>query len=83
MHELICFYFCLRNGCVFDTSPISAFDMRRYFGVCIELTVNSIAFWDTLQVLRDFSLKRRPGKFTGKQNKNKPPILSVTYPHSQ
>lgn len=39
IHEIVYFYFSLRNTCVFDTFPLSAFDMRRYFGVFIKLTV--------------------------------------------
>lgn len=38
--EIIYFYSSLRGTCVFDTSPLSAFDMRGYFPVFIKLTVN-------------------------------------------
>lgn len=39
IHKAIYFYSSLKNTCVFDTSPLSAFNMREYFNVFIELIV--------------------------------------------
>lgn len=81
IHEIIYFYSSLRNTCVFDTFPLSALDMRGYFDVFIELIVKvtGVVFEDTLKVIPAFSLKCRPGKFPGKQIKNKLSVSPVTY----
>lgn len=81
IHEIIYFYSSLRNTCVFDTSSLSAFDMKGYFDVFIELIVKvtGVVFEDTLKVICAFSLKCRPGKFPGKQIKNKLSVLPATY----
>ena len=70
----------MRDTCVLDTFPVSAFNTRGYFHVFIELIVRVTdkVFEDTLKFVFAFSLKCRRGKFTGKQTENKPSILPVT-----
>lgn len=77
MHAVIYFYSSLRNTCVFDTSPWTAFDLRGYFDVLIELIVKvaSMVFEDTSKVVHAFLLKCRHGKFIGRQIRNKQTIL--------